>query len=266
MPATRCLSALLIAAFGFMAPPSWAQDDLGGAVDVAIVLAVDVSPSVNGTELAVQRGGYAIALRHPDLIAAIQAGAKGRIALSYFEWSRWVREASVVPWQVIETPEDLDGFAGAIAELPVITEHGTSISRALAHGIEMLESPGLEGARRVIDVSGDGPNTVGPPVTQIRNRAVDAGIIVNGLPILIQPSPTFPEIDRYYEDCVIGGFGSFLLTAQSTGDLAGAIRRKLILEISGLPAESRFRLAAGHEPVDCLVGEKQRKRFPGIAN
>lgn len=270
MPSPRYMSEIVLAALVLSAPTAWAQTAPGDRVDVGLVLAVDVSPSVNGTELAVQRDGYAIALRHPDLVAAIAAGPARRIALSYFEWSRWVREASIIPWRVIETPDDLTAFAEEIAALPVLTEHGTSISRALQRGIRMLESADLDGARKVIDISGDGPNTMGRPVEDIRDAAVEAGITINGLPLLIQPSPTYPEIERYYEECVIGGTGAFLLEARSRGDLATVIRRKLILEISGGPktdeGAAKFQLAAAEPHVDCLVGERDRGRFTGFFN
>jgi hypothetical protein len=241
----------------------------GQAVDVAIVLAVDASASVDGVELAVQRGGYARALRHADLVRAVRNGAEGRIALAYIEWGGQVHRDAVLQWTVIDDPDSAAGFAAAIEALPIRTSLGTSISRALDFARTLIATAPVTAARRTIDVSGDGPNNLGPPVTAARDRAVAAGIVVNGLPILIVPSASFREIDRSYADCVIGGFGAFLLAARSAEDLAPAIRRKLILEISGLEPPARILPAATNGPVDCLIGERIRREridriFPGL--
>lgn len=269
--------ALFLAAALMLAPlpGARAQDPV---VDVAIVLAVDISRSVNGAELSIQREGYDLALRNPALIAAIKAGAKGRIALSYFEWSRQVREVSTVQWRIIEEAEDLHAFADAIAALPLRVGHGTSISRALAAGIGLLENDRLAGLaggqpvnlRRVIDISGDGPNSSGPPVRQVRDQAIAAGITINGLQLLLEPSNIFPRMDLYYERCVIGGPGAFLLAAENPEEFAPVVRRKLLLEVSGREPAPRLRPVA-MEPVNCLIGEDVRRElidryYPGLYN
>ena len=239
------------------------------AVDAAIVLAVDASASVDGVELAIQRGGYARALRHADLLQAVRAGAEGRIALAYFEWGGQVHRDAVLPWTLIDGPEAAAGFASAIEGLPVRSSLGTSISRALDFARRLIDRGPFAADRRTIDVSGDGPNNLGPPVTEARDRAVAEGIVVNGLPVLVAPSASFRDIDHNYADYVIGGYGAFLLSARSGEELAPAIRRKLILEVSGLAPPARILPAAEAEPVDCLVGERIRQEridriFPGL--
>jgi hypothetical protein len=239
------------------------------AVDAEIVLAVDASVSVAGNELVVQRGGYLRALRHPALARAVAAGRHGRIALSYFEWSGRVWPGHEVPWTIISTADDAAAFADAVAALPVQPRYGTSISRALAHGAASIRGNQITSARRVIDVSGDGPNNLGPPVQTARDAVVAAGITVNGLPILLDPPRTVPAIDRYYADCVIGGIGAFLMPVRAPDELAPAILRKLVLEISGLPVAARLIPAAAEAPVECLAGERARRDgaepyFPGL--
>jgi len=251
--AATCLLALL------MSFASQAEDAL--TVDVEIVLAVDVSSSVSVEELAVQRGGYVQALRHPALLQAIRGGPESRIAISYFEWSGRVFDDSVVPWRVIRDRDDIAQFAASIVSLPLRSSHGTSISRALEFATALIGSNDILGARKVIDVSGDGPNTLGPPVAEARDGAISGGITVNGLPILIRPSNLVPELDRYYDNCVVGGRGAFLLDVRSPSELSTVIRRKLILEISGSPPPPKFTVVANDEPIDCLVGEKIRQQF-----
>ncbi len=239
------------------------------SVDAVIVLAVDASASVDGVELAVQRGGYARALRHGDFLRAVRTGAEGRIALAYFEWAGQVHRDAVLPWSIIDGPEAAAAFAAAIEALPVRASLGTSISRALEFGRSLIETAPVTADRRVIDVSGDGPNDLGPPVTEARDLAVAAGIVINGLPVLIAPSASFRAVDLYYTDCVIGGFGAFMMAARSGEELAPAIRRKLILEVSDRAPQARILPVAGGDTVDCLIGERIRREnidriFPGL--
>jgi hypothetical protein len=231
------------------------------AVDVELVLAVDVSESMDPEEFAIQRAGYAAALRHPGFIRAVLSGPNGRIALSYFEWAGTVRRQSTVPWQVIDGADSARAFAKRLESLPAHVFRGTSISAALDFGVSSLEANGFDGARRVIDISGDGPNNFGGPVTQSRDAAVSRGIVVNGLPILIRPSPIFPAIDSYYAECVAGGPGSFVLPIRTTSEFATAIRRKLILEVSGASPDPQIVPAQAGAPVDCLIGERTRRRL-----
>ena len=231
------------------------------AVDLELVLAVDVSESMDPEEFAIQRAGYAAALRHPGFIHAVLSGPNGRIALSYFEWAGTVRPRSAVPWQVINGADSARAFAERLESLPVHVFRGTSISAALDFGITSIQTNGFDGARRVIDISGDGPNNFGGPVEQARDAAVGRGIVVNGLPILIRPSPIFPAIDSYYAECVTGGAGSFVLPIRTTAEFATAIRRKLILEVSGASPDPRVVPAQANAPVDCLIGERTRQRL-----
>ncbi|WP_411032590.1 DUF1194 domain-containing protein [Shinella sp. BYT-45] len=229
-------------------------------VDVELVLAVDVSGSMDLEEAEVQRAGYVDALRHPDFINAVRDGLTGRIAISYFEWAGTIRDSSHIPWQVISGPEDANAFAALLEARPISTRRGTSISGAIAYGAKLFDANGYSGMRRVIDISGDGPNNFGAPVTPARDAATSLGIIINGLAIMIRPSAAFGSLDDYYSNCVIGGPGAFVLPVQEPEDFSIAIRRKLILEVSGAEPPARVVRTAG-EAVDCMIGEKLRPSY-----
>ncbi|MBX3578672.1 MAG: DUF1194 domain-containing protein [Rhizobiaceae bacterium] len=230
-------------------------------VDVELVLAVDVSRSMDAEEFALQRAGYVAAIRHPDFVRAVEQGALGRIAITYFEWAGSVREESLVPWQVIDGPESAAAFADRLETEAVADFRGTSISRAIDYAAGLFERSGYQSWRQVIDVSGDGPNNTGEPVEQARDAALARGIVINGLPILIRPSPTFPDIDLYYAQCVTGGPGSFVLPIRDASEFAMAIRRKLILEVGGLQPEAQVVPVQADPPVDCLKGERDRRFY-----
>lgn len=258
-------SALRTAAAGLLATALAATAAADSPVDVAIVLAVDASASVDGSEEVVQRGGYVQALRHPDFARAMAAGFTGRVAIAYFEWAAHVHPGSHLRWQILETPEDAEALAAAIEALPHRSDYGTSISRALEFALAQFDDAPPDARRRVIDVSGDGPNNLGPPVQQVRDRVVEAGVTINGLPVLVRPSGTFPQIDLYFEACVIGGSGAFILPAQVPQEIAAAIRRKLIIEMSGEPPPLRV-TRISQTPIDCLVGERAWRElaYPGL--
>jgi hypothetical protein len=230
------------------------------AVDVALVLAVDISASMDEDEFALQRAGYVEALRHPDFIRALRSGPNRRIALAYFEWAGTVRDDATVPWQVVDGPESAAAFADRIAQRPFRSFRGTSISGALAFGTELLDRSGFAAERRVIDISGDGPNNIGLPVMVTRDAAVAEGIVVNGLPIMIRPSLAFQNLDQYYFQCVTGGPGAFVLPIRDASEFATAIRRKLILEVSGGEAPAHA-VPAANAPIDCQQGERDRRRY-----
>lgn len=240
------------------ATPAGAQQPV--EVDAKIVLAVDVSRSMDLGEIDVQREGYLAALRHRDLASAIAAGARGRVAIAYFEWAGQVQDGGLVPWRVIDGPAAAAALADEIAGLPVRRARGTSISRAIAFATVLLEDDQIAGARRVIDVSGDGANNIGPIVTGARDAAVAKGITVNGLPILALGGGAPPNLDLYYQDCVVGGDGAFVMVARERDDLARTIRRKLVLEISGLPPPPAI-VPAQFAATDCLMGEKSFGRW-----
>lgn len=229
-------------------------------VDVEIVLAVDVSRSMDAKELALQRAGYVAALNDPAFAAAVQAGVHGRVAITYFEWSDKVHEESRVAWRIIDGAESAAAFAAAIPLAEPQFTLGTSISAALTHGAALFDANGIEASRRVIDVSGDGPNNLGPAVDRARDAVVAKGIVVNGLPILLSPSRTFRDLDRYYAECVTGGPGSFVLPVNGIAEFATAIRRKLILEVSG--AVPQALPAAAQQPIDCSKGERDDRFSP----
>ena len=173
------------------------------AVDLELVLAVDVSGSIDARENMVQREGYLAAIRSPEFAAAVRAGVHGSIRLAYVEWAGEKAQRLAVPWRVIDGPEAAQAFASELAAQSVTRfRQGTSISSVLRFSAGLFEGGG---ARRVIDISGDGPNNAGGNVTVARDAVVAEGIVINGLPVLIDPSPNFPAIDRYYADCVIGG-------------------------------------------------------------
>ena len=236
-------------------------------VDLELVLAVDVSRSMDFGELEVQRRGYVAAFRNPEIIDAISSGFTGSIAVIYLEWAGSFYQTVVVPWRIIAGPEDAEAFAAELDQAPILRERGTSISGGLLFAARQFADNEVVGTRRTIDISGDGTNNTGAPVAPMRDQLVEQGITINGLPILIRPSQTGPfgtaELDIYYEDCVIGGPGSFMITVDSVERFEIAIRRKLVLEIAGLPPH--LMLAADGmraEPrIDCLIGEKSRGRY-----
>jgi hypothetical protein len=235
-------------------------------VDLELVLAVDVSRSMDAEEQALQKEGYLAALQHPEVIAAIQAGFLGRIAVSYVEWAGPGGQRVIAPWAVVEDSGSAAAFAGTIAAEPVSFLRGTSISGALLFTLGLFDGNGFRSTRQVIDISGDGPNNMGFPVLQARDTVLRRGITINGLPIMVNSGYyggySIPDLDIYYEDCVIGGPGAFLITVQSLDRFAEAVRRKLVLEIAG--AEPRVVPAQFAEPerrIDCMIGEKLRRRW-----
>ncbi|AYD03876.1 DUF1194 domain-containing protein [Neorhizobium sp. NCHU2750] len=227
-------------------------------VDVQLVLAVDTSRSMDSEEAQIQREGYVSALKHKEFIDAVKDGLTGKIAISYFEWAGDVVPGSVIDWQVIENEQDAIAFADKLEARPLEMQRRTSISAAIAQGAAMLVSGPYHGIRKVIDISGDGPNNSGNPVAPARDKAVEAGIIINGLAIMLRPSGTPGGLDQYYGDCVVGGPGSFVLPVHNIDDFAVAVRRKLVMEVSGIGAPPAVRRIADKPAMsDCLVGEKQ---------
>jgi hypothetical protein len=231
----------------------------GGDVDVTLVLAVDTSRSMDTEEVRIQREGYVEALKHREFIEAVKAGLIGRIAISYFEWAGEVVPGSVLDWTVITSEQDALAFADRLEARPIITQRRTSISAAIAQGASMIVSSPYRGTRQVIDISGDGPNNTGNPVEEARGKAVEAGIVINGLAMMLRPSGTPGSLDSYYADCVIGGPGAFVLPVHEIEDFAIAVRRKLVMEISGLAPPAWVQRAATTARSDCLIGEKQWK-------
>jgi hypothetical protein len=235
-------------------------------VDLELVLAVDVSRSMDVGEQELQRQGYIEAIQHPDVLAAIGEGILGRIAVTYAEWAGPGLQRVVAPWTLVDGAESAAAFAGAIAARPPSHLQGTSISGGLLFALGLFEGSGFRSSRQIIDVSGDGPNNMGVPVLEARDLVLRRGITINGLPIMLHADYlggySIPNLDIYYEDCVIGGPGAFLLTVGSMERIAEAIRRKLVLEIAGAPAKVLPVAFPGQAPrIDCLIGEKLRRRW-----
>ncbi len=261
-------------------------------VDLELVLAVDVSLSMDPDEQRLQRDGYVEALKDPDVIAAIRANALGRIGVVYLEWAGNGIHKVTHPWSVIDGPASAEAFADRLAQAPIMRAQRTSISGALKIAEGLFDTSGFKGKRRVIDVSGDGPNNDGPPVTQLRDALVAKGITINGLPIMIKAATGWfdlENLDQYYEDCVVGGFASFSIPVREKAEFSRAIKRKLLLEIAEAPVLPKLPLpllriqAPGGGPpsspsgpsadtprenapgarVDCLIGEKRWQQYMG---
>jgi Protein of unknown function (DUF1194) len=230
-------------------------------VDVELVIAVDVSYSMDLDELAVQREGYAQAIVSKEFLQALRTGPNSKISVTYFEWSAYTDQKVIIPWRVIDGPETADAVAAEIMNTAVRRGSRTSISGAITFAMPLFDEDPYPGLRRVIDISGDGPNNNGPPVTPIRDEALAKGIVINGLPIMVkEPSYATMDIDNldwYYEDCVIGGPGSFVVPIKGRENFKEAIRAKLIREVAGRTPDRPIRLTADKEPrISCMIGEK----------
>jgi hypothetical protein len=229
IPFSAALMVALTAAM-FTAPkPAPAQRAAGSSVDMLLVLAVDVSGSVDRTRFELQRQGYAAAFRDPHVVSAIRSGPAQAIAVVVIQWTGPALQVRAVDWSRIGDEPSAKAFADAIEQAPrALYGGGTSISGAIDAGQSlMFESP-FEAARRVIDISGDGSNNRGRPEMFARDEAVKAGIAINGLPILALE----PDLDRYYQENVIGGPGAFVIAAKDYDNFGDAIRKKLITEIA----------------------------------
>ena len=208
-------------------------------VDLELVLAVDVSGSIDAEEARQQREGYVAAIADPAVVEAIGANFHRRIAVAYMEWASGDYQRVVLDWSLIEGVADAAAFAARLAASPRRSARWTSISSAIDAAVPLFDGNGYAGERRVIDVSGDGPNNRGRPVEEARDEAVARGIVINGLPILNDrpqpfalPTPLAMALDVYYSDHVAGGPGSFVLPAQDFTDFRTAILSKLIREIA----------------------------------
>ncbi|RYH12215.1 DUF1194 domain-containing protein [Tropicimonas sp. IMCC6043] len=260
--------ATITAAAGLAAIAAAHADADGIEVDLELVLMVDVSRSMTENELEIQRLGYAAALQTDAVYAAVQSGMLGRVALSYVEWAG--TQQVIVDWRLLETREDLAAFADTLSANFNPALRRTSISEALLFGAEMIENNEYAGLRKVIDISGDGPNNDGRPVTFARDRVLAEGITINGLPLLTREGMGsqwhLEHLDIYYETCVIGGPGAFVVPVLDWQDFAEAVRRKLVLEMaSQSPAETlRPAQMLLRDPYDCMIGEKmwqERRRY-----
>lgn len=259
-----CGAVALTVSFGPGASPASAEP-----VDVQLVLAVDVSLSMSPEELEIQRHGYAAALTHESVLQAIADGVHGKIAVTYVEWAGTGWQRVVVPWTVIATRTDSEKVAGQLFAHTPNGARRTSISAGLQFGADLFAESTANGTRRVIDISGDGPNNQGAPVAGTRDAVVRQGITINGLPLMTRSGFTsvydIDHLDDYYRDCVIGGPGAFMIPVNDWTQFPEAVRRKLLLELAG-PSSPQWAyeemihpplLLAQDEPAaDCLAGEK----------
>ncbi|WP_245409754.1 DUF1194 domain-containing protein [Pararhizobium haloflavum] len=287
LAAASGLRSIFLGLFLGFASSAHAQE----VVDLELVLAIDASWSMDFEEQLIQRDGYASAFRSDEVIEAIVYGGYGRVAVTFVEWAGMGSQQVVVPWTLIDSQEASFAFAEALAEGAPRHFRRTSISGAIDFAAALFEDNGFEGLRRVIDISGDGPNNQGIPVTQARDAAVARGITINGLPLMTN-SPgqglgyAIPNLDTYFAECVIGGGQAFVIPVLSWAEFPVAIRRKLVLELAGaMPGDDvdpihalrasaeapTLHLAQAEDDFDlsgsdCMVGEKIWERRRNIWN
>lgn len=271
----RVLATLTIAGLVGVAAPVTAQQGQSVRVDLELLLAVDISQSMDYEEHEIQRQGYVDAFRHKDVVNAMLSGPQGKIAVMYMEWAGDFDPIPTIPWMIIDSPEAAKKFADQLAEEPIYGEQRTSISRALLTGRDYITKNNITSSRRVIDVSGDGANNAGQLVERARDAVVKSGIVVNGLPIMLNKPKEFYDIDhldRYYRDCVIGGDSAFIAPVFDLKQLASTIRKKLVLEIASLDVDTgaapvqyaeapetgvvRAQLKLPTTKTDCTIGEQ----------
>jgi hypothetical protein len=245
-------------------------------VDLELVIATDVSRSIDENEARLQREGVATALRSPYVLAAIRSGFNKKIAIAYIYYLSRDFNEIIVDWRIIKDKISADNFADTLLKHPLTFGRRTSISDALELATRMIQKNDIDGTRRTIDIAGDGPNNHGRLVENVRKEVIALGVTINGLPI-INDNDGFgsrfhlPDLDKYYRGCVIGGAGAFLIIAKDFRDFARTIRRKLVFEIAlATPPKARvYRTADKYsEPMPtngfnykkgCDIGERMRQ-------
>lgn len=262
-PAAMRFAAALAAALlvAFSATASRAEKG-PVAVDAELVFAVDISYSMDPEEQRLQRTGYVAALKSPQFLRALQSGPLGKIAVAYMQWASFDDQNIVLNWSLIDGPASAQAVADKLSEAGYRRAQRTSISGGIDFAAQMFENNGFHGARRIIDVSGDGPNNNGRPVLEARDAALAKGIVINGLPLVgIRPDvgpADIPNLDLYYRDCVVGGPGSFTIAVHDIKSFVEATRNKLVREIAALPPPRgpAVQLVADKEPrISCMIGE-----------
>ncbi len=254
---------LLYLTIGVMVPacaPALANE----RVDLELVLAVDVSMSMDADEINLERRGYIEAFRSPQTVAAILQSGEGRIAVTYMEWASENHIRFAVPWQLIDDEASALRFADEIEAIVPTRVDRTSISNALMVAGRAFGDNRWEGARKVIDLSGDGPNNDGNPLPGARDELVAQGVTINGLAVMVKPgsqSLGIDNLDEYYTQCATGGSGAFVLAVRDWSQFPAALRLKLHLEITGAQPPLRPIPAAATTPVDCQIGEKIWQEF-----
>jgi hypothetical protein len=250
--------ALMLLGLG-TAEAARAQADM--EVDVELVIAVDVSRSMTPRELEIQRRGYAEALASREVVSAIRNGLLGRVAMTYVEWAG--EQRVVVGWTLVRNRAEAEAFAARLTAKFDSALRRTSISGALDFAATLFEGNGFAGLRRVIDVSGDGPNNQGRPVEAARDDVLARGIVINGLPLMTREGMGsqwhLEDLDQYYRHCVIGGPAAFVIPVLEWRHFPQAVRRKLVLEIAGQgggPGTGPRVVSVAESGYDCLIGEK----------
>jgi len=229
MPLTVPLHALRFALALLLACSAYALAFAQTAVDLQLVLAVDASGSVDQRRFELQQQGYVAAFRDPRVLQAIQSGSAQAIAVTMVQWTGPELQIQVLPWTLINDTTTAHAFADAIAVTPrQLFSGGTSISGAIDYAVPLMQEGQFRGLRRVIDISGDGTNNRGRPAARARDDAVEAGIVINGLPILERE----PQLKGYFSEHVIGGPGAFVVAAESYQTFAEAILKKLVREMA----------------------------------
>jgi hypothetical protein len=262
----RCARTALLAAALVFATLLGSLPAIAEEVDLALVIAVDISYSMDPEEQDLQREGFVEAFRSPIVHQAIRNGSLGRIAVIYGEWAANWEQKIIVPWTVIDNPESAMAFAGRLAAQPTRRGPRTSVSGAIDFGVRLLAESGLTATRRVIDISGDGANNQGRSVTAARDEAVAQGITINGLPIMLKRPSSYwdvVDLDVYYRDCVIGGLGAFTVPVRARDEFVKAIKTKIVREVADRPTFERLikRVQASDSAASCLAGEIQRDRW-----
>lgn len=256
LSSSRLFACALALCSGLLLLPEKARS---ADVDVALVLAVDISNSMDPDEQALQREGFVAAFRSPLVHQVIRSGILGRIAVTYVEWAASHNQQVVVPWMELEGPEDAIGFAEQLARAPLRRAPRTSISGAIDFGVRLLQERPGEAMRQVIDISGDGANNQGRKVTDARDDAVAKGFTINGLPLLLKRRTgsvyDVENLDEHYRDCVIGGPGSFMMPVRDRSQFAEAIKTKIIREIAGQEPAARLIPAQVDRSTNCSAVE-----------
>ena len=244
----KILLALIVA--GGALPPAAAR--AGDDVDLLLVLAADVSRSIDAAKFQLQRDGYAAAISDPRVLDTIRSGHNGRIGLTFVEWSGIGAQHVVIDWTAVGDAAAAKDFGDRLLEAPRSFADRTSISGAIEFAMDRLANAPFNCVRRIIDISGDGTNNAGRDVTELRDEAVAKGVTINGLVILSDnpmswnPDHTNPPggLDNYYRNNVIGGPGAFVMVAQNFNSFGQAIIAKMIAEVAEGREPKPWRAAA----------------------
>ena len=232
-------------------------------VDVELALMVDVSRSMDAWELELQRRGYAEAIASDEVIGAIENSYTGRVAITYVEWAGYGLQRVILPWTLIDGRPAAEAAAAQLTADFSLSMRRTSISGAIDFARQDMRSNDFEGLRQVIDISGDGPNNDGKPVTEARDETVADGIVINGLPLMTFDGTSpwgIADLDVYYQSCVIGGPGAFVVPVTDWAEFPLAVRRKIVLELADISGTfHQTRSGATPTGYDCLIGEKIRE-------